>query len=328
MYDFEHKELLRPRDIRSIRPFLRVWRRIVMPGKVTMVTNRTVAAVSLWLSLGAAAGGAHADTVIYTENSLYRPIVVSESFGTRCLRFNRHSNSEQSCISLKNPDSLVFDCNKMMLGALYLRPNPRRVLMIGLGGGTLVSALSRVVPESEIDVVEIDPSIVRVAKEYFNFRPSPKVRVTVSDGRVFVKRALSRGEKYDLIMLDAFDQRYIPPHLLTKQFLNEVKKILTADGVLAANTFYFSDRYDDESVTYESVYGSFFNLRKALKNPRVIIARQNGLPPREVLAKNSKALEEKMLPVGVEASWLLPLFSTEPDWDANGQVLTDQFSPY
>ena len=295
---------------------------------VNTIKMVTVAAASLWLVFGTIIGIANSETVIYTERSLYRNITVVEDLGSRCMRFSRQNSTKQSCFSLNNPDSIAFECNKMMLGALYLRPNPRRVLMIGLGGGTLASAVSMILPDSEIDVVEIDPAIVRIAKEYFNFRPNSKVHVKVEDGRVFVKRAIDRGEKYDLIMLDAFDQLYIPTHMLTKQFLNEVKNILAVEGVLAANTYCVGGRYDNESVTYESVYGSFFNLKKYWKNTRVIIAKQGGLPSQDVLAKNSRALEKKLLKVGIEASWLLPLFSTEQDWDENARVLTDQYLPY
>lgn len=291
-----------------------------------MIRTIKIAVSALGLLLIATSGVSNAE-VIYTERSLYRNIVVSESFGSRCLRFTRHNNTQQSCISLHNPDYLVFDCTKMMLGALYLTPNPRKVLVIGLGGGTLATALSRILPDAEMDVVEIDPAIVRVARKYFNFRPTPKVRITEEDGRVFVKRAIKKGEKYDLVMLDAFDNDYIPEHLLTKQFLSEVKTILSSDGVLAANTFYFSGLYNNESATYEAVYGDFYNLRKVLKNSRVILTRQDGLPSREELKKNSGDLAEQLRSVGVEASWLLPLFSTEQDWDPDARVLTDQYSP-
>ncbi|OGU07011.1 MAG: hypothetical protein A2075_13215 [Geobacteraceae bacterium GWC2_58_44] len=294
-----------------------------------MVKITTIVTVSLCLLLVAFSGTAKAETIIYTERSLYRNIIVSENNNTRCIRFSRSNSTQQSCFSLKDPDSILFECNRMMLGALYLHPNPRRILMIGLGGGTLASAVARILPEAEIDVVEIDPAIVRVAKEYFNFQPSPKVRVTVKDGRVFVKRAASNKEKYDLILLDAFGEVYIPTHMMTRQFLVEVKQILAADGVLAANTYCVGGRYDNESVTYESVYGTFFNLKKYWKNTRVIIAKHDGLlPSREVLAKNAKALEKKLLQFGVETSWLLPLFSTEQDWDASARLLTDLYVPF
>ena len=142
-----------------------------MTGTIRRIT------ILLWLLPLCSPGGAFSETVIHTERSLYRDIIVSESFGKRCLRFDRNNHTIQACISLNNPTALAFSCTKMMLGALYLQPDPQKVLVIGLGGGTLPMAVSRILPKAEIDVVEIDPAIVRVAKKYFGFKPGGKMRV-------------------------------------------------------------------------------------------------------------------------------------------------------
>lgn len=293
-----------------------------------MTKAMTRVTVCIWLVLAVLSGLAQADTFIHTERSLYRNIFVSEDDNVRCIRFNNQSSTVLSCFSLKSPDTILFECNKMILGSLYLRPNPRRILMIGLGGGTLATAFSSILPNAELDVVELDPAMVRVAKEYFNFKPTAKVRVLVEDGRVFVKKAVGRGEKYDLIVLDAFGEKYIPSHMMTLEFLREVQKILADDGVLAANTHRAENRYDGESVTYQAVYGTFFNLKKFWKKTRVIIAKQDGLPSEEVLARNARLLEGKFRKFGVDSSWLLPLFSTEQDWDDKARIITDWYMPY
>ena len=240
------------------------------------------------------------------------------------MRFTKQIGARQSCISIKDPDNLVFNYTKMMLGALYLQPAPDKILIIGLGGGTLPSTLSRILPKAKIDTVEIDPAVVRVARKYFNFHMTPTVTVSEEDGRVFVKRAIKKGVKYDLIMLDAFDHEYIPEHLLTKEFLSEVKKVMMPGGVLAANTWSSSRLYDHESVTYESVFGRFFNLRL---NSRVILAKYAAMPSKTEITKNARALEERLKPFGTGADFLLPLFSTDRDWRADAKVLTDQYSP-
>ena len=82
------------------------------------------------------------------------------------------------------------------------------------------------------------------------------------------------GTKYDVVMLDAFDHEYIPEHLLTREFLTEVKSLLSPQGVLVANTFSSSRLYDHESTTYADVFGTFYNLKR---DNRVIIARPAGL---------------------------------------------------
>jgi spermidine synthase len=212
----------------------------------------------------------------------------------------------------------------MMLGALYLCPDPEKILIIGVGGGALPTALSSMFPAAEIHAIEIDPAVITVAKKYFDFKPGKYITVFEEDGRVFVKRAINKGYKYDLILLDAFDHEYIPEHLLTKEFLEEVKRILLPGGVLAANTWSYSRLYDHESATYESVFGKFFNLKY---NSRVIIVKPGGLPSMDVIKKNYDALDDKLKRLGVETEWVLSLFSTKRDWRTDARVLTDQYSP-
>lgn len=268
-----------------------------------------------------------ADTqkLLHAERSLYREVLVYESGSQRCMCFTRNCRiGRQSCMDMRNPDHFTLNYPRMMLGSLYLKPQPRSILVVGLGGGTLPRALARLLPDATIDTVEIDPAVVRVAQAYFDFHPSQRVRVIESDGRVFVKRAIRERRRYDLIMLDAFDHEYIPEHLLTQEFLREVQTLLAPGGVLAANTFSSSRLYDHESVTYASVFGTFFNLKR---ENRVILAVNGPLPSPAILAGNSKVHEKALQPLGVESAVLLPLFSTQPDWNSRARLLTDQYSP-
>ena len=266
-----------------------------------------------------------ADKLLYKERSAYRDIFVSEQDDVRCMRFSHRTAARQSCVNLKNPDSLVFLYTKMTLGALYLVPEPRRILVIGLGGGTLPNVFSSLYPDSEIHAVEIDPAVIKVAEKYFGFRPNEgNMRTFEEDGRMFVKRALRKGEGYDLIILDAYDHEYIPEHMLTKEFLEEVRRLLLPDGVLVANTWSLSKLYDHESATYEAVYGDFFNLKDL---SRVILARREALPSMDEVKKNAAALDQKLARFGVDKDWLLSLFTTQKDWRRDARVLTDRYSP-
>lgn len=275
-----------------------------------------------------AACGARADsmTLLHSERSLYREVMVYESnTGTRCMCFVRQCRvGRQSCTDLKQPDRIVMRYPQMMLAALYVNPAPRSVLIIGLGGGTLPTALSKVLPTASIDVVEIDPAVVRVARQYFGFRPGDRIRVHETDGRVFVKRALREQQRYDLIMLDAFDHEYIPEHLLTQEFLREVKSLLNPQGVVAANTFSTSRLYDHESTTYASVFPRFFNLKR---DNRVILATSGALPDMDRVQANSAKFDRAFAGFGFGAAQLLPLFTTKRDWRTSARVLTDQYSP-
>lgn len=275
-------------------------------------------------ALGVGASIARAEVVLHSERSLYRDIVVYEDDGLRCMRFTRQASARQSCILLAERQRIVFDYLRMMLGALYLAPEPRSILVIGLGGGTLVDTLQRTLPGADIDAVEIDPAVVRVAGRYFGFEAGARTRVYEQDGRVFVKRALRSGRRYDLVMLDAYDHQYIPEHMLTREFLQEVKGVLAPQGVLAANTFSSSRLYDHESATYAAVFGRFFNLKR---NNRVILLRNDGLPALEAAQRNAARLQPLLAPTGLDPQWLLALFDTTVDWRTDARVLTDRYSP-
>lgn len=268
---------------------------------------------------------AESPKLLHSERSLYREVLVYETAGQRCMCFTRNCRiGRQSCIDVRQPERFALNYTRMMLGALYVKPQPRSILIIGLGGGTLPTALAKMLPNAVIDTVEIDPAVVKVAKDYFGFEPGERLRVAELDGRVFVKRAIRQQRRYDLIMLDAFDHEYIPEHLLTQEFLREVKGLMAPGGVLAANTFSSSRLYDHESVTYASVFGTFFNLKR---ENRVILAVDGPLPARDAIVANSKTYEAAFRPLGVEAASLLPLFTTRADWDARARLLTDQYSP-
>jgi spermidine synthase len=178
-----------------------------------------------------------------------------------------------------------------------------------------------------MDIVEIDPAVVRVARDYFGFDPGPQMRIYTQDGRVFVKRAAQRGETYDLIMLDAFNGDYIPEHLMTREFLEEVASLLTPNGVLAANTFSISRLYDHESVTYDQVFGPFFNLRSPSTGNRVVLTAVDGLPDRQTLKARAEELATGLKRYGIRMSELLPLIRRKRDWDVNARPLTDQYAP-
>lgn len=265
---------------------------------------------------------------LHEERSLYRDITVTEIGNRRCLLFNVHrGDRNQTCIYTDDLDRLVFDYTRMSFAGLLLAPNPQRILIIGLGGGTLPLAFNDLFPTAEIDVLEIDQAVVNVAEEYFYFEENDQMKVTVEDGRVFIKRAGIRNQKYDYIVLDAFSGDYIPEHMLTEEFLEEVKSIMTDDGVLVANTFSTSRLYDHESVTYQRVFGEFFNFKLPTSGNRIIIAQLDTLPPRGELVTEAQSMAVKLEKFGVPLLEYPRRLSTRVDWDMSRRILTDQFSP-
>ncbi|MBT8136372.1 MAG: fused MFS/spermidine synthase [Gammaproteobacteria bacterium] len=284
---------------------------------------RIIAITLLSLFGGAVAA---AEVTLHTEKSLYQNISVVEEDGVRCLRFTvKRRNSRQSCIDVNNPDRLVLPYTHLMFGGLLVNPAPQRVLLIGLGGGTLVEVFTGLFPGIEIDAVEIDPAVVDVARKYFSYSDPAGTAVHVRDGRVFARRANRRGERYDYIIIDAFNGDYIPEHLMTREFLLECKELLAEKGVLVANTFSSSRLYNSESATYASVFGEYLNLRRPHGN-RVIVAGRDGLPPADWLRLNINRVDADLARFGIDLPRLLSL-DRGIDWRRKARILTDQYAP-
>ncbi|MFP6809103.1 MAG: fused MFS/spermidine synthase [Pseudomonadales bacterium] len=268
------------------------------------------------------------DRVIHKEKSLYRNIQVKESSSRRCLVFAvRRGDRNQTCINLRHPDRVVFPYARMTFAGLLLNSEPESILIVGLGGGTIPTILSQLYPETIIHIVEIDAAVARVAKEYFDFVETGNVKVFVQDARVNIKRAKLKKLKYDMVILDAFTGDYIPEHLMTVEFLQEIKSILTADGVLVANTFSTSKLYDHESVTYQKVYGEFFNFKMPITGNRVIVASLEPLPNNKLLKDRANQLAGKLTKYAINIDDFPKYMKTSTDWDQGARPLTDQFSP-
>ncbi|CAF1090525.1 unnamed protein product [Didymodactylos carnosus] len=114
-------------------------------------------------------------------------------------------NYVQSAINLKDPLDPVFEYTTLLLVGLLWNPDPVQVLLIGLGGGVIPRTMRIYYPQTEMDIIEIDPGILRVAQDYFLFKTDSKMNVYIEDARIFVKD-YQRKRYYDLIINDAFNQ--------------------------------------------------------------------------------------------------------------------------
>ncbi len=266
--------------------------------------------------------------VVHEERSLYRNILVRDQGSVRCLLFSeRRASSRQTCMDLSDPDRLVFSYVRMMFAGLLLTPEPERILLIGLGGGTMPRVFATLFPDAHQDLVEIDPAVVRVAEQFFDFQPSANMHVHVRDARVFVKRALLADEKWDLILLDAFEADYIPEHLMTREFFEELQGILAEDGVVVANTFATSRLYHHESATYRAVFPTVATLRLEGSYNRILLAASQSWPDHATLAQRAAELAPRLLRYGVLIESYPDALRTQWSYEEDARVLTDRYAP-
>jgi spermidine synthase len=200
-----------------------------------------------------------AQTVIYEKASPYNTIIVTEDRnGLRTMLFER-GGGRQSVVKPGDPDHLELPYARVALVGLALCEEPRRVLVVGLGGGSLPMFLRKHYPAAHIDVAEIDPGVVDVAKQFFGFREDERTRAHVGDGRQFIENV---RQPYDIIFLDAFGARDVPKHLTTQEFLLAVRRALVTSGVVVSNVWRPSANplHDSMVRTHQEVFDELFIL--------------------------------------------------------------------
>lgn len=170
---------------------------------------------------------------IYEETSVYHHILVVDDGDTRILSFD---GSQESKMSLTDPLKGHFEYTEYFQMPWLWDNHIEKVLMVGLGGGSTQRAYKHFYPDVMVETVELDPAVVKVAKQYFGVTESPTHKINVMDGRVFIKRST---KQYDVIVMDAYTSNrygsYIPYHLATKEFFQIASDHMSKDGILCYN---------------------------------------------------------------------------------------------
>jgi spermidine synthase len=227
----------------------------------------------------------------------------------------------ESITNLKDPDDLPLKYTRNMTLGLIYPEEPKRVLMIGLGGGSISTYLGRHVPDLPVDTVEIDPGVVTAAKNYFGIRETERVRYLEGDGRVFLNR---NKQLYDVILVDAFHGGYVPFHLLTKEFYTLVKQRLTPNGAAAFNVHDGTKLYASTLMTLAAVFPSV-HLYPSGEGEVIAVVTAAPAPEKDVLASRAAALQERY-----KFRFPLPeLVARRSDRKPSqkGELLTDDFAP-
>ena len=170
--------------------------------------------------------------LLFERTSAYHNIRVVDDQGIRTLSFD---GSWETRMTLQNPLQGHFEYTEYFhMPWIWL--NLSNVLMIGLGGGSTQRSYQHYYPDVMIDTVEIDPTVVRVARDFFAVSNSATHRIHTADGRVFLRRSTNR---YDAILVDAYTENrygsFLPRHLVTKEFFQIANDHLSTNGVLAYN---------------------------------------------------------------------------------------------
>ena len=175
---------------------------------------------------------------------------------------------------LGDPWALALDYTRCMMAFLLLHPEPRRALMIGLGGGSLAKFFHRYLRATRISVVELDERVVAAARRHFSLPPDDaRLRVEIGDGA----QALY-PDCCDVLVIDAFQDELHVPALATAEFYDAAFLALAEQGVLVVNFMDDDPQLDACLQRLESSFGGAVLTMKALYDPNLIAFACKGLP--------------------------------------------------
>ena len=179
--------------------------------------------------------------IIHEITSAYSHIRVRELGSVRCLTFVDPNGREerQSAIDMENPHAMQLGYTTSFFASLLFREPQERVLIVGLGGGGMVRFLNHAFPQTTVEVVEIDPVVVGVAKNYFGTMEGPMTKIHVADAFDFLSEAHG---PFDALYMDAFLKpsvdsglENVTQRLKTLEFLQSLLRQLKPGGIVAFN---------------------------------------------------------------------------------------------
>lgn len=262
--------------------------------------------------------------IIHETESPYQTIFISEAQGIRRMHVGSLLD-RTSAMDLDDPYRHVYEYTAMMMLVSGYVDAPKKILVVGLGGGTVTRTLRLVYPDAEITNVEFDPEIVAMARRYFGYAEDGRMKLVVEDARRWLR---GTTERFDMILLDAYHGGYIPFHLTTREFLEIVRGRLSQGGVVCSNTWIDQDLADRESATYHAVFGDFHHYVGKLSTNRIIVAAPGDLPSPEEVRNRLAALGAARKPERLDLQGMFDAhFAPNPTWPAGTKILTDDHAP-
>ncbi len=162
--------------------------------------------------------------------------------------------SIQSEMLVDEPETLVTAYTRKMMAFLLFCPRPRHVLMLGLGGGSLVKFCHRNLPTTRLTVVEIDANVIAL-RSHFHIPPDgSNLRVIHADGARHVADMAGTEERIDVLLVDAYDRKGIAQSVAQPEFFENARRVLSDDGVFVMNLA----AYESDCATHLRVIRSVF----------------------------------------------------------------------
>jgi spermidine synthase len=286
------------------------WRYLAVPAALAGVIAIPVGTVK--------AAGKDGDRGIYEEETAVQYVrVVEEADGDRRLELNE-GIAEHSLI---RPGSYLTDNywdGLLVLPFTSLEQAPGRIAILGNAAGTAARGYGHYFPAAQIDAVEIDPELAEVGRRYFDMQ-APHLSIHNEDARPWLESA---DGDYDVIVVDAYRQPYIPFYMATREFFELARERLAPGGVVIVNVGHPDDNDDLEQVVGRTMADAFSTvLRDPIEDSNTLLVGTEGPASVERLREAIPGLATDLQTrAGVEAGRLAPRLP-------GGEVYTDDVAP-
>jgi spermidine synthase len=196
------------------------------------------------------------------------PPLVRTRRGRRTLEFR--PGDVQSEMLLARPDALVLAYLRAMMCFVLFVPRPRRIVMVGLGGGSLAKFCHRHFPDAHITVIELRADVIAL-RDTFHVPPD-SARFTIVHADAADWLAAHPGSA-DVLLVDGFDAAGLPPRLADVAFYRDCRRLLAPGGLLVSNVFTYDPRYRDVLAALDAVFqGRTCWFDKVAGNNRIVYA--------------------------------------------------------
>ena len=220
------------------------WRFVAVPAALA-------AAIALPVGTLKATDGAE---ILYESESEHQYIrVTEESDGDRVLELNE-GQAVHSLLPARGYLTADYWDSFLVLPFAARSEPPRRIAILGNAAGTIARSYGRFWPETQVDGVEIDPELSEVGRRYFDMDSNENLTVFDEDARPWLRRS---DGGYDLIVVDAYRQPYIPFYLATKEFFELVRERLAPGGIVVVNVGHPEGSDDFEQVIGATMAAAF-----------------------------------------------------------------------
>ena len=240
--------------------------------------------------------------------------------------FWRSKVYRESAVDLNDRSRLLVPYTRFIAASAIFHPNPKSVLMIGLGGGGFNQFFEKAFPSATLESVELDPQVFALAQKYLAFKPTDRDKVTVLDGRMFLRHSKAT---YDWIILDAFRGGFVPPHLKTVEFYKLAKSHLAPDGLFVANVRTDTALFESDLRTMRAVFPQLGIFDVTETENAVLVAPNFSSPAFENMLKDSGRLSfNDTFRRSIDVAAASKIFRTaSPELDKKAPLLTDDFAP-